>query len=131
MNIARDIITDSQKSSRCYIPLEYMEDDRKNDDVKALRQYKNPRSLGDFKLKRYANMLINLADKCHAESKDVIRSLPIESRGVILAFIDMYRGYTSAIQSSPIYPARAKLTRWSKIKIGLYSLYVKSLHYVI
>lgn len=129
MNISRDIVTDSIPLGRCYIPLEYM-DDKKND-VKVLRQDKNPRSLGEPKLKKYANKLINLANKFQSESENTLRSLPIEVRSLLLAFTDIYRGYISIIQSRPIYPTKARMSNWNQIKIGIYSLYFRSLQYVL
>lgn len=129
MNIARDIVTDSIPLGRCYIPIEYM-DDKKND-VKVLRQDKNPRSLGELKLKKYANKLITIANKFQSESEKTLRSLPVEVRGLILAFTDVYRGYISIIQSSPVYPTKARISKWNQIKISIYSLYFRSLQYVI
>lgn len=127
VNIARDIVTDSIQLGRCYIPLEYMDDEKK--EAKAFCQEKNPRSLGDSKLKRYANKIINLTVKFQSESDDFFKSLPTESRGLILALTDIYRGYIPAIQSSLNYPTNAKLSRWTMIKIGLHSMYVKNLQY--
>lgn len=130
VNISRDIVTDSIPLGRCYIPLEYM-DDKKND-AKVLREDKNPRSLGETKLKKYANKLICLANKCQSESEQqVLRNLPVTSRGLILAMVDLYRGYISIIQSSSIYPTKSRIPKLSMCKIVLYSLYVRSLQYVI
>ncbi|XP_026805481.1 bifunctional lycopene cyclase/phytoene synthase-like [Rhopalosiphum maidis] len=129
VNIARDIVTDSETLGRCYIPTEYMDDE--DEEVKILCQEKKPRSLGDKKLKKYSTRMIHLANKQQLESVDAIKCLPRETRGSVLATTDIYRGLVSAIQSSPTYPARASLSKWNKIVIGFYSLYIKSIKYII
>lgn len=129
VNIARDIVTDSETLGRCYIPTEYM--DEKDEEVKILCQEKKPWSLGDKKLKKYSTRLIHLANKQQLESVDAIKCLPRETRGSVLATTDIYQGLVSAIQSSPTYPARASLSKWNKIVIGIYSLYIKSIQYVV
>lgn len=128
MNIARDIVTDSETLGRCYVPTEYL--DNEEEEVRILCTEKNPRSLGDKKLKKYSTRMIQLADKYQTESVDALRCLPLETRSSILAAIDIYRGNISAIESSPIYPTRASLPKLHKILIGFYSLYIKSIQYI-
>lgn len=129
MNIARDIVTDSKTLGRCYVPTEYMDDEE--EEVRILCNEKNPRSLGNKKLIKYSTRMIQLANKHQLESVDAIRWLPHETRGSVLAATEIYRGLTSAIQSSPTYPTRASLSKWNKIFIGFYSLYIKSIQYVV
>ncbi|XP_027845625.2 uncharacterized protein LOC114125977 [Aphis gossypii] len=129
VNIARDIVTDSETLGRCYVPTEYMDDE--DEEIKILCQEKKPRSLGDKKLKKYSTRIIHLANKQQFESVDAIKCLPRETRGSVLATTDIYRGLVSAIQSSPTYPTRASLSKWNKIVIGIYSLYIKSIQYVV
>jgi len=129
VNIARDIVTDSETLGRCYIPTEYMDDG--DEEIKILCQEKKPRSLGDKKLKKYSTRIIHLANKQQLESVDAIKCLPRETRGSVLATTDIYRGLVSAIQSSPTYPTRASLSKWNKIVIGIYSLYIKSIQYIV
>lgn len=129
MNIARDIVTDSKTLGRCYVPTEYMDDEE--EEVKILCNKKNPRSLGNNKLIKYSTRMIQLANKHQIKSVDAIRWLPHETRGSVLAATEIYRGLTSAIQSSPTYPTRASLSKWNKIFIGFYSLYIKSIQYII
>lgn len=126
MNIARDIVTDSETLGRCYVPTEYMENEE--EEVRILCTDKMPRALGDKKLMQYSTRMIELANRHHSGSTvNAIKCLPSETRGSVLAATDIYRGLTSAIQSSPTYPARASLSKWRKIFIGLYALYVKSI----
>nr|BBU53367.1 carotenoid synthase/cyclase [Acyrthosiphon pisum] len=129
VNIARDIVTDSETLGRCYVPTEYMDDEE--EEIRILCHEKQPRSLGDKKLKKYSTRLIHLANKQQLESLDAIRCLPHVTRGSVLATTDIYRGLVSAILSSPTYPARASLSKTKKILIGLNSLYIKSIQYVV
>jgi len=129
VNIARDIVTDSETLGRCYVPTEYMDDEE--EEVRILCREKQPRSLGDKKLKKYSTRLIHLANKQQTESAGAIRCLPHVTRGSVLATTDIYQGLVSAIQSSPTYPTRASLSKWNKILIGLYSLYIKSIQFIV
>lgn len=128
VNIARDIVTDSVTLGRCYVPTEYMDDEK--EEVRVLCDEKNPRSLGDKKLKKYSTRMIQLADKYQSESVDAIRCLPHDARGSVLAATDIYRGNISAIKSSLTYPTRAALPKLHKILIGLYCLYIKSNRFI-
>jgi len=129
VNIARDIVTDSETLGRCYVPTEYMDDEE--EEVKILCHEKQPRSLGEKKLKKYSMRLIDLANKQQSESVGSIRCLPHVARGSVLATTDIYRGVVSAILSSHTYPTRASLSKRKKILIGLNSLYIKSIQYYV
>lgn len=129
VNIARDLVNDSEKLGRCYLPTEYMDDE--TEEVRILCKEKNPRSLGNKKLKRYADTLIKIADKHQSESVDAIKCLPREIRGLILTSVEVYRGLIYSIQSSPLFPNKAKLSRLHKCMIILKGLYIKSMQYVI
>lgn len=129
VNIARDIITDSEMLGRCYVPAEYMDD--KEEEIRIFCNERNPRSLGNKKLKKYSTRIIQLANKHQMDSVEAIRCLPRETRGSVLAATEIYRGLTTVIQSSPTYPSRASLSKWNKICIGLYSIYIKSIQYVL
>lgn len=125
MNIARDIVTDSETLGRCYVPTEYMDDEK--EELRILCCEKNPRSLGDEKLKQYSSKMIQLANKFQSESVNAIMCLPREVRGPVLAATEIYHGITSAIQSSQEYPTRASLSKFHKIFIGLNCLYFKKI----
>lgn len=105
--------------------------DDEEEEVRILCDEKNPRALGNKKLKKYSTRMIQLAKKQQSESVGAIRCLPHETRGPILAATDIYNGLTSAIQSSPVYPTRGALSKWDKILIGFYSLYIKSIQYLV
>lgn len=127
VNISRDIVTDSENLSRCYVPIEYMED--KNEETKILCNDRDPWSLGGKKLKKYAMRMIKLANRYQLESLEGIRHLPYEARGPVLVATDIYRGMAAAVEASPTYPKRASLSKWDKILVGTNSLYFKSLRY--
>lgn len=129
VNIARDIVIDSETLGRCYVPTDYM--DEKEEEVRILCMDKTPRQLGDKKLTKYSTRIIKLANRHQLESVDAIGCLPREIRASVLATTEIYRGLTSAIQSSPTYPTRASLSVWRKILIGIYVLYVQSFQYAI
>lgn len=129
MNIARDIVTDSITLGRCYVPTEYMDDEE--EEIRIICNEKKPRSLGNNKLVKYSRRMIKLANKHQIESVDAIRWLPHETRGSVLAATEIYRGLTTIIESSPTYPTRAALSKWNKIVIGFYSLYIKSIKYIV
>lgn len=125
MNIARDIVTDSETLGRCYVPTEYMDDEE--EELRILCREKNPRSLGNKKLKKYSSRMIQLANRFQSESVNAIMCLPHEARGPVLAATEIYHGITSVIQSSQVYPTRASLSKWHKIFIGLNCLYFKNI----
>ncbi|XP_026807314.1 bifunctional lycopene cyclase/phytoene synthase-like [Rhopalosiphum maidis] len=129
VNIARDLVRDSEAWGRCYFPTELLDDEK--EDLRILCQEKKPRSMGDKKLQRYARMMIQLADKHQLESVDAINRLPRELRGPILASTEIYRGLNYAIQSSPTFPHKAKLTKYNQLMILFKILYIKSMKYVI
>lgn len=130
VNIARDIVYDSETWGRCYLPTDYMEDEE--NELRLLRQEKNPRALGNDKLNRYADKMNELGEKHLMESIDVIRCMPYELRSLILTSIELYRGiYYYTIKSSQRFPNKAKLTRWDKSKILFRVLYIDSLQYLI
>jgi len=130
VNIARDLVFDSESWGRVYLPTDYMED--KENDLRILRQEKNPRALGNDKLNRYADKMNELCEKHLKESIDIIKRMPIEIRGLLLTSIEIYRAiYYCTIKSSKIFPNKAKLTRSDRCKILFRVLYVDSLQYLV
>lgn len=101
------------------------------EEVRILCKERNPRSLGNKKLQRYARKMIKMANKHHFEAVDVIKCLPREIRGLTLTSIDIYRGLINSIQSSPSFPNKAKLSKLDKCLIILKGLYIKSIQYVV
>lgn len=129
VNISRDIVTDSENLGRCYVPIEYMEDEAH--ELNVLCVDRAPWTLGAFKLKEYATRMIKLADRNWFESLEGISCLPYEVRGPVLVATDIYRGVAAAVKSSPTYPRRASLGKWDKILVGTNSLYFRSLKYFL
>lgn len=128
MNVARDIIMDSKTLGRCFVPIEYMAD--ADEELRILRDERNPISLGNEKLFNYSTRLFQLSNKLYLESVDGIRDLPHELRGSALALVEIYRGYMPAIQSSNTYPTKITVSKWKKTLIGFYCLYIKNIQYL-
>jgi len=106
--------------------------DDKKEDIKVLCEEKNPRAMGETKLRRYAQMMLKLADKHYFESVGAINRLPREIRATILASTDIYRdGLIDAIHSSSKFPSKPKLTKYNKLMILFKTLYIKSMQSVI
>jgi len=96
-------------------------------EVKVLCEEKNPRSTGETKLRRYAQMMMKLADKHHYESMNSINRLPREIRGTVLASTEIYRdGIIGAVQSSSKFPYKEKRTTYNKLMILFKTLYIES-----
>lgn len=104
--------------------------DDEKEDLRMLRQEKNPRALGNKKLKKYSSKMIQLANKKQFESVDAIKCLPQDLIGSVLAATELYRGLINLIQSCPIYPTRASLPNLNKLLIILNTLYIKSIKYI-
>jgi len=105
--------------------------DDEEEEIRILCNEKDPRSLGNKKLIKYSTRMIQLANKHQLESVEAIRWLPHEARGSVLAATEIYHNLTFAIQSSSTYPTRASLSKWNKMYIGFYSLYIKSIQYIL
>lgn len=130
VNMARDLVYDSESWGRCYFPTELMDD--KNEDLKVLCEEKNPRSMGEKKLRRYAQVMLKLADKHYFESVGCISRLPRDVRDTILASTEIYRdGLIYAINSSPKFPSKPKLSKYNKLMILFKTLYIKSMQSVV
>lgn len=127
VNIARDIVTDSETLGRCYVPTVYMDD--RAAEVKILCVDRVPWTLGTEKLKTYASRMIRLANKYQLESLEGVGYLPYEVRGPVLVATDIYQGVATAVEASPTYPKRASLSKRDKILVGVVSLYFRSLKY--
>lgn len=123
VNIARNIVTDSTKLGRCYLPIEYMDDI--DEELRILCDEKNPRSLGEAKLKKYSSKIIQLANKNQSELTNAFGSLPKETRGSVLAISEIYREISFQLQSSPEYPSKMSLSKRNKIWIMFHSIYIK------
>lgn len=129
INISRDIVTDSETLGRCYVPAEYMDDEAREMD--ALCEDRAPWTLGVAKLKGYATRMIALADRYRLESLEGVPCLPYDVRGPVLVATDIYWGMAAAIVTSPTYPRRASLGKWTKVMVGINSLYGQSLRYLL
>lgn len=130
MNIARNIVTDSEKLGRCYVPTEYMDD--KEEEIRILCADKKPRSLGDKKLIKYSTEIIKFAARHQTEWVSAIKCLPYETRSPVLAATEIYHRIFSNIQSDPTaYLTRTSMSKWGNIVVGLNAFYVKSIQSIV
>lgn len=125
MNMARDIVVDSETSGRCYLPLDYLDDKEK--ELKILCIDKTPRDLGNQKLKNYSLKLIKFSDSQQLNLDDVMKCLPYDIRGWFLTIIQSYLDLKSVIISSPTFPRKASLSKWKLIRTGFYNIYLKTI----
>lgn len=119
MNISRDIITDSQTLGRCYIPLEYFD----GNEFDVLAKQRNPFKIENSKLKKYAEKMLDLADKLANESVYSIALLPTQCQRPILSALEVYQGIGKVIRNRELYERRACLNTFRKLKIILKCMY--------
>lgn len=126
MNIARDIVTDSKTLGRCYVPSEYMENAK--NELKILKIDRDPWSLGQDRLRKYALRLIDLADSYADKALKGVSMLPSEVQGPVLATTEIYRMIGVFISKNPGYPERAFVGKRKKILIALSCMYANFMH---
>lgn len=148
-NISRDIITDSETigmhcafegivfkitsmqsnlfilfAGRCYIPKEYLNDG----DLKCLVVDRKPHRIPNAQLKRYAERMLDVADKMANHSiGPYINSLPNQCGRAILAIIEIYTEIGKLIRSNAHYERRTNVPKFRKMCITLKCLYFTAL----
>lgn len=113
-NISRDIITDSEALGRCYIPNDYLS----ADELEHLIE-KRPNNIPNTKLKKYAEKMLDIADKLADEAIHAINLLPNECQRGVLSALEAYQGIGKMIRSNKVYERRTVLTKMQKIFIVL------------
>ncbi|KAI8581712.1 hypothetical protein K450DRAFT_185497 [Umbelopsis ramanniana AG] len=120
VNIARDIVTDSQTLGRCYIPLTYLQDPMMELD---LLNHGKARHISDGNLRRYALRILALADKLAVSGSRGIDLLPMEARRGVWAACQVYSGIGKKLREQHGYPSRAHLNTWERCWVALRCLY--------
>lgn len=120
VNIARDIVTDSQSLGRCYIPLTYLQDPKKELDLLKSGQ---ARHISDGNLRRYALRILALADKLANSGSRGIDALPMEVRRGVWAACQVYSSIGRKLRAEHGYPSRAQLNTWERCWVALWCLY--------
>lgn len=120
MNIARDIVTDSQTLGRCYVPVTYLSDPAQ--ELELLKSGK-ARHIRDGNLRTYALRILALADKLSNSGSRGIDALPMEVRNGVRAACQVYSSIGGKIRTAPGYPLRAHLNKWERGWVALRCLY--------
>lgn len=122
-NIARDIIIDSETLGRCYVPNNYFS----GNELKHLIEDRNPKNIPNSQLKKYAEKMLDIADRLANEATHAINLLPSESRRAVLSALEIYQGIGKLIRSNEHYERRTFLTKLEKIRIVLKTIYFTNL----
>jgi 15-cis-phytoene synthase/lycopene beta-cyclase len=120
VNIARDIVTDSQSLGRCYVPLTYLQDPMS--ELVLLKNGK-ARTISDGNLRKYALRILALADKLANSGSRGIDALPMEVRRGVWAACQVYSSIGRKLRTEHGYPSRAHLNRWERCWVALRCLY--------
>ena len=118
VNIARDIVTDSETLGRCYLPQEWL----KTEELEQIQQG-NARGLGDQRLMDLSLRLVGKADSIMARAKKGIDKLPANCQGGVRAACQVYAAIGSVLKQQTKYPTRAHLKGRERAKIALLSVY--------
>ncbi|KAG0192763.1 hypothetical protein DFQ28_008007 [Apophysomyces sp. BC1034] len=117
-NIARDIVTDSQQLSRCYIPQEWLTQNEFD-----LLQSGGARKIGDARLRQLSLTLVHAANDIYQRASRGILHLPNDSQGGVQAACAVYSAIGNAIQEAEGYPTRAHIKTWERAWIVFKSVY--------
>nr|AAO46893.1 lycopene cyclase / phytoene synthase [Blakeslea trispora] len=119
VNIARDIVTDSETLGRCYLPQQWL----RKEETEQIQQG-NARSLGDQRLLGLSLKLVGKADAIMVRAKKGIDKLPANCQGGVRAACQVYAAIGSVLkQQKTTYPTRAHLKGSERAKIALLSVY--------
>ena len=118
-NIARDIVTDSKKLGRCYLPHDWLSE---NDIVMIQNGY--AREIGEEKLLLLSHRLIQQADELMLIANKGIEKLPSHCQGGVRAACNVYASIGAKLKlHKQQYPSRAHVSNLKRIKIALFSVY--------
>ncbi|KAJ2955545.1 hypothetical protein NQZ79_g8474 [Umbelopsis isabellina] len=120
VNIARDIVTDSQTLGRCYVPVTYLTSPTQ--ELELLKTGK-ARHIRDGNLRTYALRILALADKLSNSGSRGIDALPMEVRNGVRAACQVYSSIGIKIRTAQGYPLRAHLNTWERGWVALRCLY--------
>ncbi|KAI8371524.1 Lycopene beta-cyclase [Radiomyces spectabilis] len=117
-NIARDIVTDSEKLGRCYIPRDRLTNEEYN-----LISTGCARALGDQRLRELALELVHSAEEMSKRAVHGIARLPADCQGGVRAACNVYSAIGQALEQSHGYPTRAHVRGWTRAWICFKSVY--------
>lgn len=118
INIARDIVTDSQQLGRSYVPRIWLSKQEYD-----LLKKGSARKLGDARLRELALQLINGATEITARADRGIERLPPACRGGVRAACAVYTSIGDAVKEAQGYPDRAHVRGFKRVWIVLKNVY--------
>ncbi|KAF7726622.1 hypothetical protein EC973_008586 [Apophysomyces ossiformis] len=118
INIARDIVTDSQQLGRCYIPRKWLTEDEYH-----LLLTGAARKISDARLRQLSLTLVHAANDVYRRAGRGILRLPTESQAGIRTACAVYSAIGDVLQRSKGYPTRAYINTWERMWIVLKSVY--------
>lgn len=92
---------------------------------------RTPKKIPNSKLKKFAEKMLDIADKLADESTFAINLLPCECQRAVLSALEIYQGIGKLIRANAHYERRTFLSKIEKIRIGMKCMYftsVASLH---
>lgn len=118
VNIARDIVTDSQELGRAYLPSDWLG----TKELDYLAQGK-ARELGDARLMALCRRLTNKATHLKRQAERGIDYLPESCQGGVRAACNVYSSISIVLNKSHHYPTRAFLSKPQRALVALSSVY--------
>lgn len=107
-------------TGRCYIPKSYLKDD----EFKYLVDDRNPHRIPRAQLKRYAERMLEVADKMANEAMDlIIDLLPDQCLQAFVTKVKIYMGIGKLVRSNLFYERRVNVSKIEKIRIVLKYMY--------
>lgn len=110
-------------AGRCYVPNNYFE----KDELKYLVTERNPHQIPNAQLKKFAERMLDIADRLADESSHAINLLPQECQRAVLSALEIYQGIGKLIRNNQHYERRTFLSKGAKIRIVLKCMYTTSM----
>lgn len=86
-----------------------------------------PNKIPNSKLKKFAEKMLDIADKLADESTFAINLLPCECQRAVLSALEIYQGIGKLIRANTHYERRTFLSKIEKIRIGIKCMYMTSM----
>ncbi|RWS25754.1 carotenoid synthase-carotenoid cyclase-like protein [Leptotrombidium deliense] len=121
VNIARDIVTDSETLGRCYVPYEYLKDAR--NELRILKNERHASTINEHQLHSYSLRLLQLAETFNSNVIKGISCLPHDVQRQLLVLYHIYKSIGIKIKQSTQYKQRIYLNTFQRILIAFKYLY--------
>lgn len=117
-NIGRDIIHDSIKLGRVYVPETYLT----SEEIHALSVERKPENIPNKRLKELSVKMIDEAERFCSEN-ELYDIIPSRFTASIKALVDGYKAIGKKIKSNKKFEYRTKLTKMEKTNIFIKCLF--------